>query len=107
MHGHIIVKKILLRTGRFMSTIRNAILNWADTPGIEIQELTESRIGINTPWGSAILTLKDDPKLPEEWAHGTGASIILRYYLSYQLQSLMYTLHFQYFLARDFFFGIS
>ena len=43
-----------------MSTIRNAILNWADTPGIEIQKLTESRIDINTPWGSAILTLKDD-----------------------------------------------
>jgi 3-methyladenine DNA glycosylase AlkC len=43
-----------------MSTIRNAILNWADTPGIEIQELTESRIDINTPWGSAILTLKDN-----------------------------------------------
>ena len=43
-----------------MSTIRNAILNWADTPGIEIQEQTKSRIDINTPWGSAILTLKDD-----------------------------------------------
>ena len=43
-----------------MSTIRNAILNWADTPGIEIQEQIKSRIDINTPWGSAILTLKDD-----------------------------------------------
>jgi 3-methyladenine DNA glycosylase AlkC len=43
-----------------MSTIRNAILNWADTPGIKIQKLTESRIDINTPWGSATLTLKDD-----------------------------------------------
>jgi hypothetical protein len=43
-----------------MSTIRNAILNWADTPGIEIQELTESRIDISTPWGSAALTLKGD-----------------------------------------------
>jgi hypothetical protein len=43
-----------------MSTIRNAILNWADTPGIEIQELTESRIDICTPWGSASLTLKGD-----------------------------------------------
>jgi hypothetical protein len=52
MHGHIVVKKFLLRTGLFMSTIRNA--------GIEIQEQTKSRIDINTPWGSAILTLKDD-----------------------------------------------
>jgi hypothetical protein len=43
-----------------MSAIRNAVLNWADTPGIEIKELTESRIDINTPLGSAILTLKDD-----------------------------------------------
>ena len=43
-----------------MSTIRNAILNWADTPGIEILELTENRIDINSPWGSATLTLKDD-----------------------------------------------
>ncbi|MGD0953712.1 MAG: hypothetical protein ABR985_15210 [Methanotrichaceae archaeon] len=43
-----------------MSTIRNAILNWADTPGIEILELTENRIDINSPWGSATLTLKGD-----------------------------------------------
>ena len=43
-----------------MSTIRNAILNWADTPGVEILERTESRIDINSPWGSATVTLKDD-----------------------------------------------
>ena len=44
-----------------MSTIRNAIINWAeDTPGIEIQELTESRIDINTHWGSATVTVKGD-----------------------------------------------
>lgn len=43
-----------------MSTIRNAVLNWADTPGIEILELTENRIDINSPWGSATLTLKGD-----------------------------------------------
>lgn len=43
-----------------MSTILNAILEWTDTPGIEILELTEDRIDINSPWGSATLTLKDD-----------------------------------------------
>jgi hypothetical protein len=43
-----------------MSTIRNAILNWTDTPDIEIQKLTESRIDINTPLGSATVTLKGD-----------------------------------------------
>ncbi len=43
-----------------MSTIKNAILNWADTPGIEILELAECRIDINSPWGSATLTSKGD-----------------------------------------------
>jgi hypothetical protein len=61
MHGHIAVKNSLARTGLFiMSKIRNAFLNWADIPGIEIQELTDSRININSHWGSATLTLKDD-----------------------------------------------
>ena len=41
-----------------MPTIRNAILNWADTPGVEIQDLTDCQIAIHTPWGSAIITLK-------------------------------------------------
>ena len=43
-----------------MSTIRNAILNWADTPGVEIHEQTELCMSINSPWGSATVTLKDD-----------------------------------------------
>lgn len=43
-----------------MSTTRNTILNWADTPGIEILELTKNRIDINCPWGSATLTLMGD-----------------------------------------------
>jgi hypothetical protein len=60
MHGNIAVKNLLVRTGLLMSKIRNALLNWADTPGIEIQELTESHIDINSHWGTATLTLKDD-----------------------------------------------
>ena len=43
-----------------MSTIRNAILKWADTPGVEIHGQTELCISINSPWGSATVTLKGD-----------------------------------------------
>jgi hypothetical protein len=43
-----------------MSTIRNAIFNWADTPGVEIHEQTELCMSISSPWGSATVTLKDD-----------------------------------------------
>lgn len=43
-----------------MSTILNAILVWADTPGIEIIEITDSYVLIDSPKGTATVTLKED-----------------------------------------------
>lgn len=43
-----------------MSTILNAILVWADTPGIEILEMTDSYVLIDSPKGTATVTLKED-----------------------------------------------
>ena len=43
-----------------MSTILNAILVWADTPGIEILEMTDSYVQIDSPKGIATVILRDD-----------------------------------------------
>ena len=43
-----------------MSTILNALLVWADTPGIEILEITDSFVQVNSPIGIATVTLKED-----------------------------------------------
>ena len=43
-----------------MSTILKAILEWADTPGIEILEITDSSVRISSPIGTAIVTLKEE-----------------------------------------------
>lgn len=43
-----------------MSTILNAILVWADTPGIEIIEMTDSCVQIDSPKGTATVTLEED-----------------------------------------------
>jgi hypothetical protein len=43
-----------------MSIILKAILEWADTPGIEILEITDSCVRINSLIGTAIVTLKEE-----------------------------------------------
>jgi expansin (peptidoglycan-binding protein) len=43
-----------------MSTILNAILVWANTPGIEILEMTDGYVQIDSPKGKATVTLKED-----------------------------------------------
>jgi hypothetical protein len=47
-----------------MSIVLKAILEWADTPGIEILEITDSSVRISSPIGSpigtAIATLKEE-----------------------------------------------
>jgi hypothetical protein len=52
--------KNLSDAGIGMSTILNAILVWADTPGIEILEMTDSYIQIDSPKGTATVTFKED-----------------------------------------------
>ncbi len=51
---------VTIYAGIGMSIILNAILVWADTPGIEILEMTDSYIQIDSPKGTAIVTLKED-----------------------------------------------
>jgi hypothetical protein len=43
-----------------MSTILNAILVWADTPGIEILEMTDDYVQIDSPKGTATVILRED-----------------------------------------------
>ena len=43
-----------------MSTILNAILVWADTPGIEILEMTDCYVQINSQKGIATVILRED-----------------------------------------------
>ncbi len=43
-----------------MSAIQNAILVWADTPGIEILEMTDSYVQIDSPKGTATVILRED-----------------------------------------------
>jgi hypothetical protein len=40
-----------------MSPIINAVLNWSDTPGVEVREQTERWISIDSLWGSATVTV--------------------------------------------------
>ena len=44
----------------YMSTIKNAILSWADTPGIEILGMTDSYVRVNSPVGIATIILTED-----------------------------------------------